>query len=229
VHLLAESGADLSLCSVQKCNPVHMAAQVSCSPRRRPVPLTALPPQGGHLDIVRYLASKAPALIDVPNRDGTTPLMTAAASRDFVRESGGTTESCLAVACHLLRLGCSLANRDWIGLNASGLAFSNRNVDMHLLLTAVESAGGWRQYAAAARMAYVRIRHEVSKTYVVLDEGHDDRALLHFLFGRNRAVVDDAEEGDVLDEAFDACFEKPKAMLVLPDEVFRLVCRFLEG
>ena len=39
--------------------------------------------------------------------------------------------------------------------------------------------------------------------------------------------VDAAEEGDVLDEAFDACFEKPEAMQVLPDDVFALVCRFL--
>ena len=27
-------------------------------------------------------------------------------------------------------------------------------------------------------MAYVRIRHEVSKTYTILDEGHEDRELL---------------------------------------------------
>ena len=56
-------------------------------------------------------------------------------------------------------------------------------------------------------MAYVRIRHEVSKTYAVLDEGHDDRELLHFVFGRNS--------------------DETKAMLELPDVVFRLVCRFL--
>ena len=35
----------------------------------------------------------------------------------------------------------------------------------------------------------------------------------------NRATVD---------EAFDACFEKPKAMQVLPDDVFALLCRMLE-
>ena len=98
------------------------------------------------------------------------------------------------------------------------------------LLSDIDSAGGWRPYAAACRMAYVRIRHEVSKTHAVLDEGHDDRALLHLVFGRNRATVDAAgsSPGDVLDEAFDACFEKPKAMLELPDVVFRLVCRMLE-
>jgi len=48
--------------------------------------------------------------------------------------------------------------------------------------------------------------------------------------GRNRDTVDDAEEKerDEADEAFDACFEKPKAMQVLPDDVFALVCRFLK-
>ena len=80
-------------------------------------------------------------------------------------------------------------------------------------------------------MAYVRIRHEVSTTYAILDEGHDDRALLHLVFGRNRATVDAApapSHGDVLEEAAEAGPEKPKAMLELPDVVFRLVCRMLE-
>ena len=80
-------------------------------------------------------------------------------------------------------------------------------------------------------MAYVRIRHEVSKTYAVLDEGHDDRALLHLVFGRNRAAAVDAaapSPGERLEEAADDGSEKPKAMLELPDVVFRLVCRFLE-
>ena len=101
--------------------------------------------------------------------------------------------------------------------------------DTARLLSDIDSAGGWRPYAAACRMAYVRIRHEVSKTYAVLEEGHDDRALLHLVFGRNRATVDVAA-----DEAVDSAAwtglnetEEPKAMLELPDVVFRLVCRFL--
>ena len=80
-------------------------------------------------------------------------------------------------------------------------------------------------------MAYVRIRHEVSKTYAVLEEGHDDRELLHFLFGRNRAVVDapaPSPGGERLEEASEDGAEKAKAMLELPDVVFQLVCRFLE-
>jgi len=77
----------------------------------------------------------------------------------------------------------------------------------------------------------VRIRHEVSRTYAVLDEGHADRELLHLVFGRNRAVVDDAaapSHGERLEEGSDEGSDKPKAMLELPDVVFRLVCRFLE-
>ena len=102
--------------------------------------------------------------------------------------------------------------------------------DTARLLSDIDSAGGWRLYAAACRMAYVRIRHEVSKTYAVLDEGHDDRALLHLVFGRNRAAVDAAapSHGERLEEAADDDAEKPKAMLELPDVVFRLVCRMLE-
>ena len=69
-------------------------------------------------------------------------------------------------------------------------------------------------------MAYVRIRHEVSKTYAVLDEGHDDRALLHFLFGRNRAVVGAAAPSRRARLA--------TAMHELPDVVFALICRMLD-
>ena len=80
-------------------------------------------------------------------------------------------------------------------------------------------------------MAYVRIRHEVSKTYKVLGEGHDDRELLHFLFGRNRVVAVDTAApgpGERLEEAPEEGAEKPKAMVELPDVVFALVCRMLE-
>ena len=54
--------------------------------------------------------------------------------------------------------------------------------------------------------------------------------LLHFVFGRNRAVVDAAapSRGERLEEAVEDGAEKPKAMQELPDVVFRLVCRFLE-
>jgi hypothetical protein len=103
--------------------------------------------------------------------------------------------------------------------------------DTARLLSDIASAGGWRPYAAACRMAYVRIRHEVSKSYAVLEEGHDDRALLHFLFGRNPAVVVDAaapSHGGPLEGASDEGSKKLKAMLELPDVVFRLVCRMLE-
>ena len=91
----------------------------------------------------------------------------------------------------------------------------------------MESAGSWRKYIALQRMAYILIRHEVSATYKVLPKKKSLRklrALLHFVFGRNRATVGAAapQEG-----APDTGSEKPKAMQVLPDDVFALLCRFL--
>jgi hypothetical protein len=129
--------------------------------------------------------------------DGTTPIMAAS--------GGGRTP----VVRYLARLGCSLSRKTLgHGHTALDLARGNGHPDTARLLSDIDAAGGWRPYAAAFRMAYVRIRHEVSATYAVLDEGHDDRELLHFVFGRNS--------------------EETKAMLELPDVVFRLVCRFLE-
>ena len=102
------------------------------------------------------------------------------------------------------------------------------------LLEAVESAGSWRKHIALQRMAYILIRHEVSATYKVLPKTKKKslrklRALLHFVFGRNRATVGAAasSRGGRLKEAAERGAEKPKAMQVLPDDVFALVCRFL--
>ena len=132
----------------------------------------------GHLDIVRYVAKKAPELIDMPNNVNITPIMWASGK--------GMTP----VVRHLARLGCSLSRKSVSGKTALDWARNEGHPDTARLLSDIASAGGWRPYAAACRMAYVRIRHEVSKTYAVLDEGHDDRALLHLVFGRNRATVD---------------------------------------
>ena len=137
------------------------------------------------------------------------------------------------MVCHLARLGCSLSRKSTSsGRTALDWARDRGHPDTARLLSDIDSAGGWRPYAAACRMAYVRIRHEVSKTYAVLDEGHDDRALLHFLFGRNRAAVDVAADEAVDSAAWtglnDDGSENPKAMQELPDVVFRLVCRYLE-
>ena len=117
----------------------------------------------GHLDIVRYVAKKAPELIDMPANNNQTPIMSASAA--------GMTP----VVRHLARLGCSLTHTTSSGHTALDAARHNGHHDTARLLSDIDSAGGWRPYAAACRMAYVRIRHEVSKTYAVLDEGHDDR------------------------------------------------------
>ena len=172
----------------------------------------------GPLNIVRYVAKNAPELIDMPDKGNLTPIMAASA------------EGRASVVRHLARLGCSLSHKTRNGYTAFDYAGANGHYDTARLLFDIDSAGGWRPYAAACRMAYVCIRHEVSKTYAVLDEGHDDRALLHLVFGRNRAAVDAAA-----DEAVDSATwtglnetEKPKVMHELPDVVFRLVCRMLE-
>ena len=182
------------------------------------------------------------------------------------------------VVRHLARLGCSLSHTTVNGHTALDYARDFGHHDTARLLEDIDSAGGWRPYAAAQRMAYVRIRHEVSRAYKVLDERHDDRALLHFVFGRNRAdggpltlvttpmplvlqcvrflrivqqtmvglfrylllggertiaaAADEnrARRGDAaLEEAPADGSGKPEAMQVLPDDVFPLVCRYLEG
>ena len=171
-----------------------------------------------HLDIVRYVAKQAPELIDMPNSYNATPIMSAS--------SQGRTP----VVRHLARLGCSLSRKSSDGSTALDYARAKNQHDTARLLSDILSAGGWPQYAVACRMAYVHVRHEVSKTYKVLDEGHGDRELLHLVFGRNRTAVDAAapSHGERLEEACDGGSQKPEAMLELPDVVFRLVCRFLE-
>jgi len=152
-----------------------------------------------------YLSKKAPKLLDMRDSLGTPPVMVAT----WHIPSGG-----VHVVRHLARLGCDLRATNKRGKDALTWAVQLRKTDIATLLTDIASAGGWRQYVAARRMAYVRIRHEVSKTYAVLDEGHDDRALLHFLFGRNRVAVGAAAPashgGPRLEEAADNSSEKVK-------------------
>jgi hypothetical protein len=97
------------------------------------------------------------------------------------------------------------------------------------LLEAVESAGSWQKHIALQRMAYILIRHEVSAAYKVLPKTKSLlklRALLHFVFGRNRNTVGAAAPRSA-EGAPGTGSEKPEAMQVLPDDVFALVCRFL--
>ena len=82
-------------------------------------------------------------------------------------------------------------------------------------------AGGWRKYVAARRMQYVLIRLQVSKTYAVLPEDHEDRALLHFLFGCNRDTVEVASGED------DQAADPPTPMATLPDDLFPRLLGFL--
>jgi len=173
----------------------------------------------GHLDIVKYVAKRTPMVVHRPDAFGWSAVMLASAC--------GHT----GIVRHLASLGCSLSREDDNGFTALDFATKNGQHDTARLLLEIELAGGWRQYVAACRMAYVRIRHEVSKTYAVLPESNKHRELLHLVFGRNRAVVADAaapSQGERVEEAADDGSEKPKAMLELPDVVFRLVIRFLD-
>ena len=73
-------------------------------------------------------------------------------------------------------------------------------------------------------MAYILIRHEVSATYKVLPKKkklRKLRALLHFVFGRNRDTVGAAAPR--LAEEAPGSENKPEAMQVLPDDVFALL------
>ena len=121
--------------------------------------------------------------------------------------ANGQTE----VVRQLARLGCSLYRRNMFGWAARDLARQEGHDDTARLLDDLYWAGGWRPYAAARRMPYVCIRHEVSKTYKVLAEDHDDRALLHFVFGKSQR--DSPSEH----------------MLMLPRWLFRNVIGYLES
>jgi hypothetical protein len=45
-----------------------------------------------------------------------------------------------------------------------------------------------RRHAASARLPHVLIRYRVGATFATLPVGHDDRELLHFVYGCNRSV-----------------------------------------
>jgi len=103
----------------------------------------------------------------MPNKDNITPIMSASSEGDDLRGPPSLISG--ARSPELTRT-----------VTPSSTAPDHH--DTVRLLSDIDSAGGRRPYATACRMAYVRIRHEVSKTYAALEEGHDDRALLHFLF-----------------------------------------------
>jgi len=194
------------------CTLVHVAAQY------------------GHLPLVVYLSTKTPQLLDVYSdvgihptgeRIGLTPLTSCALGTG---QGQSHPSDRLETVRLFARSGCIL-DRMCEGdprSTAINIAKAVGNTEMVRLLSDIRAAGGWRKYAAASRMALVRIRHTVSKTYKVLPEGHRDRELYHFLFGRNKVK----NEGEAAAED-DAEAEGPA--LVLPDEVFRLVVKYVEG
>jgi hypothetical protein len=136
----------------------------------------------------------------------------------------------LDVVRYLFRHGADIARLDGDGDSPLDAARDNGRTSIVSLLEAVGSAGSWRKYIALQRMAYILIRHEVSATYTVLPKTkklRKLRALLHFVFGRNRATVGAAAPRSAEEAPDRSESEKPEAMQVLPDDVFALVCRFL--
>ena len=132
----------------------------------------------GRMEMVSYLSKKAPGCVDIPDHENFTPVMHAS--------DRGNTD----VVRLLARLGCSLSRKTISdGYTALDLARHYGRHDTARLLSDIDAAGGWRGYVAARRMAYVRIRHEVSKTYAVLDEDHKLRTLYHFVFGKNEVLL----------------------------------------
>ena len=200
VELLATMGADLRRATTVDGDEPTHAAAAN-----------------NHIEVLKFL-KRAGTDMDVLNANGITPIIVSA--------HRGHTD----ILLYLARRGCSLARITDNQMTALSFARAQGHHDLVCLIEDILSAGGYRQYAAARRMPYVRIRHEVSSAYLVLDEGHDDRALLHLVFGRNRAAVVDAaavSHGERLEEAAEDGAEKSKAMHELPDAVFSLVCRFL--
>jgi len=197
VYLVEEASADLNHRAPDGCVAINIAAMGD---------------HDGQLDVLRYLAKKTPQLVDVPDEVGFSPIMSAACR--------GHTE----LVRHLARLGCSISRINSYGLTALSEARDEGHHGTVRLLEDIESAGGWRPYAAARRMAYVRIRHEVSKTYLVLDEDDKRRELYHFLFGKNEVLVSSASE-----PRRTRARDRRLSLLTLPDAVFSLVCLYLES
>jgi ankyrin repeat protein len=237
VRLLADNGANLDLANKNGTTPVLIAAK------------------NGHHEVVRVLAENG-ANLDLAAKNGATPVLMAAqcGHLEVVRilnqykarlhdpADNGNTSLHLAAICghldvvrYLARHGADIARLDLRGESPLDKARNNGHTSVASLLEAVESAGSWRKYIALRRMAYILIRHEVSATYKVLPKKKKKlrklRALLHFVFGRNREAVGAAalSHGE-RQAAVEGGSEEPKAMQemqVLPDDVFALLCRFI--
>jgi len=115
---------------------------------------------------------------------------------------------------HLARLGADLSLANFSGDTVLDHAVQQGHSGTVRLLEDIASAGGWPQYMAARRMAYVRIRHEVSATYRILPGSNKLYKIMHFVFGRNKM-------GEAVKRT------RRAGMVTIPDDLFALVCRFL--
>ena len=130
----------------------------------------------------------------------------------------------LAIVLLLLRLGCDASVEDSDANTPLDLAIEERKFDVAFLLENVATAGGWRKYVAARRMAYVRIRHQVSDTYKTAKGPKKLVALLHFLFGKNRVGPSAGQGAEAKAKAAKTEVEGQTA----PTDVFRKICTYLD-
>lgn len=177
-YLTEECGANLGHRDKDGCYPIHYAAA------------------NGYHDIVCYLAKKEPDLIDVrDNLWDRTPIMWAA--------DGGFIKIVYRLGC--LGCDCSRQNRALETIDTMLMAHWEGEVVDQL---ASDIVAGRRQLLADRRMEYARIRHEVSRDYIVPCEGCKNSALQHFMFGRNHVDV-------------------PDAPATVPDDIFPTIVGFL--
>ena len=168
--------------------------------------------ENNHFHIIRFLASKG-------------------ANMEQVDEAGDTTltwaayHGCFDIFRLFASLGCNLFHCDKGGVPALEQAEMYGHTDIALLLYSVDLAGGWREYVAARRFAYVRIRHKVSSTYALVPKGSAKLiALYHFLFGKTW-VPGGAGDGQ---EPPNKLVKAGAPTLTVPSAVFRYILGYLD-
>jgi hypothetical protein len=145
---------------------------------------------------VRVLADRGANLDLARERDGATPVLMAAMQGHY---------EVVRVLAHM-GANLDLARKD--GRTPLSIATHQGKDKVATFLST------WRQ---DLRHQHCLIRHRVGTTYATLPVGHKERALNHFVYGKNKANSPVAAEDEDL----------PRNLL--PDDLFPLVMRCLVG
>lgn len=184
--------------------------------------------ENGCMDVLRVLR-KNKARLDQPDDFGDTPLY------------GAAYYGHLGAVAFLARHGADTNHVDESGHNALYHAREHKFWPIAALLSAVESAGSWREWVALRRMPYCLIRHHVSRTGTVCPEDEWDRGLLHFLFGgSDHFTADDGPSTRTRSKKKKTTTTRPAAagpapaiapamLRAAPDDVFGKIGSFLIG